>query len=91
MLRLQRSLILRKPLYCASSTLTLLVFCPRLLLSIGIALACTTGICAQSGSDHTDRTWRLNGPDYLFVILNHSRRQVVHFAVTTHPTMAWVI
>ena len=28
---------------------------------------------------------------YLFVILNHSRRQVVHFAVTAHPTMAWVI
>src|SRR5215469_9014429 len=26
-----------------------------------------------------------------FVILNHSRRQVVHFAVTAHPTMAWVI
>jgi transposase InsO family protein len=23
--------------------------------------------------------------------LNHSRRQVVHFAVTAHPTMAWVI
>ena len=28
---------------------------------------------------------------YLFVILNHSRRQVVHFAVTAHPTTAWVI
>src|SRR6516225_7052568 len=28
---------------------------------------------------------------YIFVILNHSRRQVVHFAVTAHPTMAWVI
>ena len=28
---------------------------------------------------------------YLFVILNHSRRQVEHFAVTAHPTMAWVI
>ena len=28
---------------------------------------------------------------YIFVILNHSRRQVVHFAVTTHPTMDWVI
>ena len=25
---------------------------------------------------------------YIFVILNHSRRQVVHFAVTAHPTMA---
>jgi hypothetical protein len=25
------------------------------------------------------------------VILNHSRRQVVHFAVTPHPTTAWVI
>jgi hypothetical protein len=25
------------------------------------------------------------------VILHHSRRQVVHFAVTAHPTMAWVI
>jgi hypothetical protein len=23
---------------------------------------------------------------YIFVILNHSRRQVVHFAVTAHPT-----
>ena len=28
---------------------------------------------------------------YIFVILNHSRRQVVHFAVTAHPTMDWVI
>jgi hypothetical protein len=28
---------------------------------------------------------------YIFVILNHSRRQVVHFAVTAHPTMARVI
>jgi putative transposase len=28
---------------------------------------------------------------YLFVILSHSRRQVVHFAVTAHPTTAWVI
>ena len=28
---------------------------------------------------------------YIFVILNHSRRQVVHFAVTAHPTTAWVI
>ena len=28
---------------------------------------------------------------YLFVILNHSRRQVVHFAVTAHPTTAWAI
>jgi putative transposase len=28
---------------------------------------------------------------YIFVILNHSRRQVVHFAVTEHPTMASVI
>ena len=27
---------------------------------------------------------------YIFVILNHSRRQVVHFAVTPHPTTAWV-
>src|SRR6516164_1680687 len=28
---------------------------------------------------------------YIFVILNHSRRQIVHFAVTAHPTMDWVI
>jgi putative transposase len=28
---------------------------------------------------------------YVFVVLNHSRRQVVHFAVTAHPTMVWVI
>jgi hypothetical protein len=28
---------------------------------------------------------------YVFVVLNHSRRQVVHFGVTAHPTMAWVI
>ena len=27
----------------------------------------------------------------LFVILNQSRRRVAHFAVTAHPTMAWVI
>jgi len=28
---------------------------------------------------------------YGFVVLNHSRRQVVHFGVTAHPTMTWVI
>ena len=28
---------------------------------------------------------------YVFVVLNHSRRQVVQFGVTAHPTMAWVI
>jgi putative transposase len=28
---------------------------------------------------------------YVFVVLSHSRRQVVHFGVTGHPTMAWVI
>jgi len=28
---------------------------------------------------------------YVFVVLNHARRQVVHVAVTSHPTMAWVI
>jgi putative transposase len=28
---------------------------------------------------------------YVFVVLNHSRRQVVHFRVTAYPTIAWVI
>jgi transposase InsO family protein len=28
---------------------------------------------------------------YVFVILSHSRRQVVHFAVTAHPTTCWVL
>jgi putative transposase len=28
---------------------------------------------------------------FVFVVLNHSRRQVVHFRVTAHPTLAWVI
>ena len=28
---------------------------------------------------------------YVFVVLSHSRRQVVHFGVTAHPMMAWVI
>jgi transposase InsO family protein len=28
---------------------------------------------------------------YVFVVLSHSRREVVHFGVTAHPTMAWVI
>jgi putative transposase len=28
---------------------------------------------------------------YVFVVLSHSRRQVVHFGVTAHPTMAWVV
>jgi transposase InsO family protein len=27
----------------------------------------------------------------VFVILSHSRRRVVHFGVTAHPTMTWVI
>jgi putative transposase len=28
---------------------------------------------------------------YVHVLLNHSRRQVVHFAVTADPTTAWVV
>jgi transposase InsO family protein len=28
---------------------------------------------------------------YVFVILNHARRQVVHVSVTAHPTMPWVV
>ena len=28
---------------------------------------------------------------YVFVVLNHARRQVVHFGVTAQPTMPWVI
>jgi putative transposase len=28
---------------------------------------------------------------YVFVVLSHSRRQVVHLGVTAHPTMVWVI
>jgi transposase InsO family protein len=28
---------------------------------------------------------------FIFVVLNHARRQVIHVAVTAHPTMAWVI
>ena len=28
---------------------------------------------------------------YVFIVLHHARRQVVHVAVTAHPTMAWVI
>jgi hypothetical protein len=28
---------------------------------------------------------------YVFVVLSHSRRQVMHFGVTAHPTMTWVI
>jgi transposase InsO family protein len=28
---------------------------------------------------------------YVFVILSHPRRRAVHFGVTAHPTMAWVI
>ena len=28
---------------------------------------------------------------YVFVVLSHSRRQVMHFGVTAYPTMTWVI
>jgi putative transposase len=28
---------------------------------------------------------------YVFVVLSHSRREVLHFGVTAHPTMEWVI
>jgi len=28
---------------------------------------------------------------YTFLVLDHGRRQVIHFAVTKHPTMQWVI
>jgi putative transposase len=28
---------------------------------------------------------------YVFLVLDHGRREVLHFAVTRHPYMAWVI
>jgi len=28
---------------------------------------------------------------YVFIILDHGRRKVVHFAITTNPSMRWVI
>jgi putative transposase len=28
---------------------------------------------------------------YVFVVINHSRRQVVHIAVTRYPTMSWTV
>jgi len=28
---------------------------------------------------------------YVFVIINHARRQVVHIGVTRHPTASWVV
>ena len=28
---------------------------------------------------------------YVFVVINHSRRQIVHIAVTQHPTMNWTV
>ena len=28
---------------------------------------------------------------YVFLVLDHARREVLHFAVTPHPTMEWVI
>jgi len=28
---------------------------------------------------------------YVFVVLEHGRRKVVHFAVTSHPSMRWVV
>jgi hypothetical protein len=26
---------------------------------------------------------------YVFLVLDHDRRRIVHFNVTTHPTAAW--
>ena len=49
-------------------------------------------------SNHMDNTWAMDFcviPTltfrllYVFVVLDHSRRKVVHFAVTKQPTMAW--
>lgn len=28
---------------------------------------------------------------YIFVIISHERRKIVHFGITRHPTMLWVI
>ena len=28
---------------------------------------------------------------YVFVVINHARRQIMHIAVTKHPTMAWTV
>jgi transposase InsO family protein len=50
--------------------------------------------------NHTDVSWGMDFftvPTirfqilYVFVVLNHARRQVVHVAVTFYPTMVWVI
>ena len=28
---------------------------------------------------------------YVFVIISHKRREIIHFGVTQHPTMLWVV
>lgn len=61
MLTLPQSLIPWWAKCTANAGPALFVVCQRLFLALGISLACATGICAQSGSDHTDPTWRLKG------------------------------
>ena len=50
--------------------------------------------------NHMDVTWSMDFfvvPTltfrllYVFIVLNHERREVVHFGVTQHPTMLWVM
>ncbi|MCE5200271.1 MAG: helix-turn-helix domain-containing protein [Armatimonadota bacterium] len=51
-------------------------------------------------SNHMDVTWVMDffvvsaltfRSLYVFVILSHERRKIVHFGITQHPTMLWVI
>ena len=51
-------------------------------------------------SNHMDKTWAMDFftmPTitfkmlYVFIIINHERRQIVQVGVTRHPTMLWVI
>lgn len=51
-------------------------------------------------TNHVDATWAMDFlvvPTltfrliYVFVIISHDRRRIVHFGITRHPTMAWVV
>lgn len=51
-------------------------------------------------ANHMDATWSMDFAIvptltfrmvYVFIIVSHKRREIVHFGVTQHPTMLWII
>jgi hypothetical protein len=79
--------------------------CPNTIIKYIPAIRKPPSVKAQQSwktflSNHIDSTWAMDYftvPTinfrilYVFVVINHARHQIVHIAVTKHPTMAWTV